>query len=595
MLLDAAQFATLLQALGLGTGLFKPIPGLIGSVNDTVHGIVSTVNQTTAGLGSPLPGLPPLPIVGILQTDQKLVNLAKGSKSKEKVSAMNLDDPQCQVIPYNAPVPEPHFTPFDYVNANIFRYRQQQSVNLGSWFVHENWMSPSVSACANGTRQSELDVAMGWGSQENARAVLEKHWDTWITRADFQHLSSIGINTVRLPIGYWSLGPQWCKGTDFEPVANVYQNSWPRVLRAIQWASEFSIGVLIDLHGAPGSQNGQSHSGISDGRANLFKDPFNMRKTTDILVFLTQQLSAVTNVIGIQLLNEPVNDPGLEAFYDQAITAMRAVSPQAATLPLYVHDGFNLQQFSDYVSNRSDFVVQDHHSYFVFTPQDSAKPAKQHTSDIATGTNRSLSHASVHERRNLIIGEWSCALTDESLANEDDRDEARRQFCTGQMEVYTNTTAGWAFWSYRLESRDKGWSFETAVGKSLPSTFFSYGVNAPPGSSNILLLASIIANMNTPSPVRRSSEHTHWHHPATTHRRQLRDPSVRGYSDGFLTAKIFAAHGLSKLGFVDQYVYDSIAVLGPELIPPGTEGSYREGFVKGLRDAEGIVRAAVPA
>jgi glucan 1,3-beta-glucosidase len=323
-------------------------------------------------------------------------------------------------------------------------------------------MVPSLATCAAGKRDSELDVAKGWGSHGNARAVLERHWDTFITRNDFQYLASIGINTVRLPIGYWSLGPDFCQGTDFEPVADVYQNSWPRVIRAISWAAEYGIGVLVDLHGAPGSQNGQSHSGISDGRANLFKDPYNIGKTMKILVHLAGQLSGVTNVVGIQLLNEPVNDPDLASFCmlfcscslchskvisdDQAISAIRGISPQAAALPIYIHDGFDLKRFSDYVSARTDFVVQDHHSYFVFTPQDSAKPAKQHAIDIKTGTNKALGEAATRQHRNLMVGEWSCALTEQSLANEDDRDESRRRFCSGQMEVYTNTTAGWAFW-----------------------------------------------------------------------------------------------------------------------------------------------------
>lgn len=125
---------------------------------------------------------------------------------------------------------------------------------------------------------------------------------------------------------------------------------------------------------------------------------------------------------------------------------MRQVSPQAQSLPLYVHDGFDLDRFSKYIAGRTDFVVHDYHSYFVFTPQDNAKPAHVHTVDIATNTSDSLAQASAQERRNLIVGEWSCALTPDSLKKEGDEDDARKQFCTGQMEVYTNDTAGWAFW-----------------------------------------------------------------------------------------------------------------------------------------------------
>lgn len=175
-------------------------------------------------------------------------------------------------------------------------------------------MTPSLFTCAAGKRISELDIAHGYGSIENARYALERHWDTFITRSDLEYLASIGINTVRLPIGYWSLGPVFCQGTDFEPVADVYRNSWPRILRVINWAAELGIGVLVDLHGAPGSQNGQSHSGISDGRANLFDDPYNIQKTMDVLAFLAQQFATVTNVVGIQILNEPKNVKQLTSF-----------------------------------------------------------------------------------------------------------------------------------------------------------------------------------------------------------------------------------------------------------------------------------------
>lgn len=133
----------------------------------------------------------------------------------------------------------------------------------------------------------------------------------------------------------------------------------------------------------------------------------------------------------------------------QAMTAMRAVYPNSTTFPLYLHDGFDLDRFSNYVANRADFVVQDHHSYFVFTPQDDSEPASQHTSDIDGGIADSLQAASNRQRRNLVIDEFSCALTSDSLKNESDPNQARMEFCTGQTEVYANATAGWSFWGKR--------------------------------------------------------------------------------------------------------------------------------------------------
>jgi aryl-phospho-beta-D-glucosidase BglC (GH1 family) len=85
-------------------------------------------------------------------------------------------------------------------------------------------------------------------------------------------------------------------------------------------AAEVGIGVLVDLHGAVGSQNGQPHSGISDGATNLFTSPSNVNKTLDVLEYLVQQLVYVTNVVGIEVLNEPENVPELIDFCNSAFS-----------------------------------------------------------------------------------------------------------------------------------------------------------------------------------------------------------------------------------------------------------------------------------
>lgn len=69
--------------------------------------------------------------------------------------------------------------------------------------------------------------------------------------------------------------------------------------------------------------------------------------------------------------------------------------------------------------------------------------------------------------------------------------------------------------------------------------------------------------------------------------------ATRGYSDGFLTARIFSLYSLSKLGFQGQYIADSIAALGPRVVAPGTEAQYQEGFLKGLADGEAVVAAGI--
>ena len=37
------------------------------------------------------------------------------------------------------------------------------------------------------------------------RSAIKAHRDTWVTEADFSFVASIGMNCVRLPVGYWVL------------------------------------------------------------------------------------------------------------------------------------------------------------------------------------------------------------------------------------------------------------------------------------------------------------------------------------------------------------------------------------------------------
>ncbi|KAJ7685071.1 glycoside hydrolase [Mycena polygramma] len=479
------------------------------------------------------------------------------------------------------------FSTFDKTTATVMRYRKQQSVNMGSWFVHEDWLTPSVFKEAAGPKVSELDIASGSDSTDCARMVLETHWETFITESDFFYLSSIGINTVRIPIGYWSLGPEFCVDTPFSAVADVYRNSWSYIVRAINMAAAAGIGVLIDLHGAVGSQNGQPHSGISDGHIGLFNNATNIKKTLTVLSFLAEELCNVTNIVGVEVLNEPVDCPELIGFYNSAISTMRSV-PGAETFPLYIHDGFNLGKFSDFIANRTDFIVQDSHSYFVFTAQDEKKSASQHTKEIQTTVSDSLAMASANQRGNLVIDEWSCALTPTSLSAESDQIAARHDFCNVQLQVYWNTTAGWSFWTYTKEDcdNDPAWCFTAAVGNILPSDFSSSTQSCSRYSAGLIDIRSDIASnsaLSSRDPF-AAIRYRRWRRDAETMTSEQRSSS-QGYSDGLFAAHFFCAHG-SRLGFTGQYIQDSIEALGPHVVSPGTESYYSASFMRGLADGE---------
>ena len=105
----------------------------------------------------------------------KTQNVASSVNSSSTQATYSVTDPRCVVDPYEVPPPTQFtFPPYRKADADVYRYRQQQSVNLGGWFALESWMTPSLFECAAGNKSSELDAAMGWGTPELAKMVIER-------------------------------------------------------------------------------------------------------------------------------------------------------------------------------------------------------------------------------------------------------------------------------------------------------------------------------------------------------------------------------------------------------------------------------------
>lgn len=106
---------------------------------------------------------------------------------------------------------------------------------------------------------------------------------------------------------------------------------FPRPSSALFPSSSISLlktlFVLPFLPVAPGSQNGNYHAGTSDGIVGLFSSPTYIAQTIQILTFLTEQFAEVTNVVGIQLLNEPKNVGVITNFCEPARVSLSLFVP----------------------------------------------------------------------------------------------------------------------------------------------------------------------------------------------------------------------------------------------------------------------------
>lgn len=518
-------------------------------------------------------------------------------------------------------------------------------------FVLENWMAPSMFSCAKGERSAEHDFLLGYGHSQqglkSAQARLEKHWDTWVTQDDFAKMASMGINTVRIPIGYWIMGEkQWLNHTPFHQYTSVYQNQLRYLARAIKWASEHDIGVLIDLHGAYGSQNGQAHSGMATGKIHFFDEPHE-RRTTELLVKLTEMYANVTNVIGIEALNEPNKNYQAKVYpwYHSAMNAMRkANNPQAKSLPIYFHDAFNLSAGASFVKERSDFVVQDTHLYFLYSKKDQRASPASHTADIRGTMSGLLNSQSRIARNNMIVGEWSCALAQNSLQKARDAHSSQSQFCNAQASVYRQHVGGWGFWSWRLESckQNAGWCFQatektrlltsplhawtqSSSSRTSSSPTFAGGKNKRAEAQQMDMdqvlshIAQDVATMDKPDlpysdPTSAPSPKSRRRGagPAALAAWKVRSDATSahqkasnaGYKDGYATVQQFVSHqsghrttsriSLSRMGFSGQFMADRFqAHVSQEALKQEDWAAYQDHFGQGLAAAEAKIAGIV--
>jgi glucan 1,3-beta-glucosidase len=138
---------------------------------------------------------------------------------------------------------------------------------------------------------------------------FKQHRDNFITEQDFREIAAAKMNTVRIPIGYWITGFDNQPGGDpngWKVYAPGGINYLDRAIR--EWAPRHGLVVLISLHAAKGSQNGNDHSSPSDpGNSHWSQYPENVRNTLDAVEWLARRYNNDVSFLGIGLLNEPMS------------------------------------------------------------------------------------------------------------------------------------------------------------------------------------------------------------------------------------------------------------------------------------------------
>ncbi|CAG8569297.1 5411_t:CDS:2, partial [Scutellospora calospora] len=312
---------------------------------------------------------------------------------------------------------------------------------------------------------------------EEAKRQLNRHWTSWVTENDIEKLASYGLNHLRIPVGYWAF--------DKIPNEPFVTDSFKYLLKAVRWAKKYGLNVIVDLHAAPGSQNGFDNSGRQGPIE--WQNGDNIQRTLNVIKNITETFSIPefkSTVTFIGVLNEPksIINNQFNKFFKDAYKIIREINNNI----LLLYDATFLS-FDDSIKfiDSSDFnhVVLDTHIYNGFS-----------CDFITMSINTQFAHVCLNEYnisstnqaiwRN--VGEWSLATTDctkwlhgygnnstcnytkSTCKSEDDYlswtpeyKKFLKQYASAQMDAY-EAGLGWSFWNFKTESSPH-WDFMLGV------------------------------------------------------------------------------------------------------------------------------------
>lgn len=192
-----------------------------------------------------------------------------------------------------------------------------RGTNAGGMFVHERWMSLTDSPDNLYTINALTDRF----DREDAYDLLDLYADNFWTDEDFKNVKDLGINCLRLPISYMDVFDcdfELLRSDDPDPkeledMALTYRKS--HIAKIDSWidnAERNGLYVILDLHGAFGSQNGNDHSIDSRNHDWLWRQDELGAAFRDLTLqcweVLAEHYASFQNIAGYDILNEPAGD-----------------------------------------------------------------------------------------------------------------------------------------------------------------------------------------------------------------------------------------------------------------------------------------------
>ena len=209
--------------------------------------------------------------------------------------------------------------------------------NAGGYLIQELWMTPTMKTLHVKDEASIYKHLENRFGKDSANKLVKTYQDSYWTTKDFENIQSLGANCIRLPFWYRNL---------VDENGKLYENAFNRLDWFVNESQQHGLYVILDMHGAPGSQNGSDHSGVDGEQHKKNKSKFffgndakkNQQQYYDLWEKIAEHFKGNPTIAGYDLLNEPfctyrynsgLSDNDLHEMlwdiYDKAYKTIRAV------------------------------------------------------------------------------------------------------------------------------------------------------------------------------------------------------------------------------------------------------------------------------
>ncbi|KAF5442427.1 hypothetical protein F2P56_035085 [Juglans regia] len=311
---------------------------------------------------------------------------------------------------------------------------------------------PSVFVITNtGGLQGEFQITNGYGP-ERAPQVMREHWSTYIVEDDFKFISQNGLNAVRIPVGWWI-------ASDPTPPRPYVGGSLKALDNAFSWAQKYGLNIIIDLHAAPGSQNGWEHSSPRDGSQEWGKTDENIQQTVAVIDFLTARYAKSPSLYAVELINEPLA-PGaslemVNKYYKAGYDAVRKHSSTAYVVMSNRLGQIDTRELFPLASGLMGSVI-DLHYYNLFSTIFDNLTVQQNIDYVYINRTQELTYVTTSNGPLTFIGEWVAEWKVQGASKED-----YQRYAKAQLDVFGRATFGWSYWT--LKNVNNHWSLEWMI------------------------------------------------------------------------------------------------------------------------------------